>query len=169
MGIVSSALSILPSATRALPRWLRQSIDLATRKPTGSAAPCSPPATLNGRAGVHGVGNSAATANPTPAVPTGHPRLRAQWPFNVRSPVAIPVAPVGQPATSVPTAIPTPSTTDERACPASIASGGCTGRSSRVLRRISHSESGSLVIAGRMAEVCAELDRMAALEGLQAR
>lgn len=43
-----------------------------------------------------------------------------------------------------------------------------THRSTRVLRRASDTGTGRLVIAGRMADVCAELDRMAASEALQA-
>jgi hypothetical protein len=41
-------------------------------------------------------------------------------------------------------------------------------RSPKVLRRVSDSGTGRLVIAGRMADVCAELDRMVASEAMRA-
>ncbi|RQO81770.1 hypothetical protein [Acidovorax sp. FJL06] len=41
-------------------------------------------------------------------------------------------------------------------------------RSPKVLRRVSDSGTGHLVIAGRMADVCAELDRMVASEAMRA-
>ncbi|MDH4415709.1 hypothetical protein DBR12_04860 [Acidovorax sp. HMWF029] len=41
-------------------------------------------------------------------------------------------------------------------------------RSPKVLRRVSDPGTGRLVIAGRMADVCAELDRMAASEAIRA-
>lgn len=51
---------------------------------------------------------------------------------------------------------------------ASLTADAGTRRPTRVLQRVSDSGTGHLVIAGRMADVCAELDRMAASEMIQA-
>jgi hypothetical protein len=51
---------------------------------------------------------------------------------------------------------------------ASLGADNCPPKSTRVLRRASDTGTCRLVIAGRMADVCAELDRLAASEALRA-
>ncbi|WP_298212441.1 hypothetical protein [Acidovorax sp.] len=121
--------------------------------------------------------DEAATSLPPPR-PTGTqgPRpLRGNWPFTVRPPVRTPDAPTRQTTAAHRSFLPMPSMghgsnsgSSRHAFFASLAADAGTHRSTRVLRRASDTGTGRLVIAGRMADVCAELDRMAASEAVQA-
>lgn len=97
--------------------------------------------------------------------------LRGNWPFTAKPPAKAPEAPAKTPANSgVNTCLPTRMAGSRRQ--ALLASLGGDTRivraPTKVLRRVSDTHTGRLVIAGRMADVCAELDRMVALEALRA-
>lgn len=179
MGIALSTLSTLPAPLRALSRWLQQNLFLETEKPAENATAPShsntPSHTSLGHTSPRHQGASAGSGNaagsPASPSPTGSRPLRGNWPFNVRPPATAPHAPVGQSASnSNRSFLPHSSLSCRDAFFASLScTEGRTHRSARVLRRMSDAGSGRIVIAGRMADVCAELDRMAALESLQTR
>lgn len=105
-------------------------------------------------------------------IPGGTPGsrpLRGNWPFTVQPPLHAPELPVQPPAPACRSLLAattgnninchvflTPQATD--------ATAQCA---IRTLRKTSGVGAGRLVIAGRMAEVCAELDRLAAFEAIQ--
>ena len=110
-------------------------------------------------------GGLRAVADATPAHPPAAPRV---WHRTRRTPLR-PEAQVGQAGLTVPRAggaLPTGmrgGVPVDKACPARAA------RPLRVVRVLdtvasSSSSAGRMVISGRMADVCAELDRLAALE-----
>lgn len=179
MGIALSTLSTLPAPLRALSRWLQQNLFLEPEKPSGNVtapSPSNPPShTSHGHtsprhqgasAGLSTVAGSAGSPSPIGSRP-----LRGNWPFNVRPPAPAPHTPAGPSASnSNRSFLPHSSIGSRDAFFASLSSAdGRTNPSARVLRRISDAGTGRLVITGRMADVCAELDRMAALESLQTR
>ncbi len=104
---------------------------------------------------------------------TQEPRpLRGNWPFTVRPPLRPAETPTRRPAPSgrsfLPMAIPTGSHRPAFLSARPTDSSASSLRSPKVLRRVSDPGTGRLVIAGRMADVCAELDRMAASEAIRA-
>lgn len=167
--IASPSCSALLTPLRALATWLR-------------SAAC-PPGTLAGTAGAAAAEHSVApttgqdgpavTTRPRPPEPATQRPLRGNWPFTVNPPSA---RPVPGPASAPPQAIPwttAPSqarsaTTVRSRWPKSNAAGkgSAPDGTLRVVLRGPHGTGaqGRLVIAGRMADVCAELDRMVALE-----
>ncbi|MFN7154881.1 MAG: hypothetical protein ACK4OE_14445 [Acidovorax sp.] len=167
-----STLSTLPAPLRALSRWLQQNLLLETEEPACNAPAAPPSAPVRGRADMRDRGaalGSGATANPASPSSAGSRPLRGNWPFNVRPPVTAPQTPVGPSTGNNRSFLPTSSMGSRDAFIASLSSNSRTNQSARVLRRVCDAGTGKLVIAGRMADVCAELDRMAALEGLQTR
>lgn len=174
MGIALSTLtfSTLPAPLRTLTRWLQQAMRLET---TGSphrnaAATTSCADSLRGHATPHRheTGVDATAANHRPALPAGHRPLRGNWPFNVRPPVTAADAPTRPQTVATRSFLPASSPASRRdTFFASLTTEGNAHRPARVLRRVSDAGTGRLVIAGRMADVCAELDRMAASEGLR--
>lgn len=172
MGIALSTLTTLPAPLRALSRWLQQNLFIETEQATGNAPAASHSKALHGHASPrhHGVTAGSGTAgNPAPTPRTGNRPLRGTWPFNVRPPGSATEGLVGPSASNNRTFLPTSSMGSRDAFLASLSSDGQMKQSARVLRRVSDTGTGRLVIAGRMADVCAELDRMAALENLQPR
>lgn len=179
MGIALSTLSTLPAPLRAISRWLQQNLFLETEQPSGNVtapSPSNPPShTSHGHTSPRNQGASAgsgtAAGSPSPPSPTGSRPLRGNWPFNVRPPATAPHTPAGPSAShSNRSFLPHSSIGSRDAFFASLSSAeGRSHQSARVLRRMSDAGTGRLVIAGRMADVCAELDRMAALESLQTR
>ena len=172
MGIALSTLSTLPAPLRALSRWLQQNLLLEAEKPARNTPAASPPVAEQGHAGPRRRGaalGSGATGNPAGPASAGSRPLRGNWPFNVRPPGTASHAPVGPSTANNRSFLPTPSMGNRDAFFAALASDSRNTRPARVLRRVSDAGTGKLVIAGRMADVCAELDRMAALEGLQTR
>lgn len=100
--------------------------------------------------------------------PPGQRPLRGNWPFTAKPPVRAPEGPA-KPAATPRSFLSAPTHSNRRqAFLASLGSDTCSPKSPRVLRRASDTGSGRLVIAGRMADVCAELDRLAASEALHA-
>ncbi len=173
MGIALSTLSTLPAPLRTLTRWLQQAIRLET---TGSPDHNASVTNASGDSSrghaaphLHTTGDEAtATANHRPAVPAGHRPLRGNWPFNVRPPAPAVGAPTRPQAGATRSFLPPSSPASRRdTFFATLSTEGHTHRPARVLRRVSDAGAGRLVIAGRMADVCAELDRMAASEGLR--
>ncbi|PUA97059.1 hypothetical protein C8C99_1905 [Acidovorax sp. 107] len=99
--------------------------------------------------------------------PPGQRPLRGNWPFTARPPVRAPEGPAGP--TAHRSFLPAHAHGSKRqAFLACLGTDTCAPKAPRVLRRASDTGSGRLVIAGRMADVCAELDRLAASETLRA-
>lgn len=173
MGIAVSALSTLPAPLRTLTRWLQQAIRLeATGFPRRNApVTTSVVDSVRGHTAPHRhetSGDAAAAANHRPAVPAGHRPLRGNWPFNVRPTVPATDTSTRPQAGATRSFLPPSSPVSRRdSFFATLSTEGHTHRPARVLRRVSDAGAGRLVIAGRMADVCAELDRMAASEGLR--
>ena len=94
--------------------------------------------------------------------------LRGNWPFTAKPPARTPESPTRSAATHR-SFLPTHMAGSKRqAFLASVGADHCPPQSTRVLRRASDTGTCRLVIAGRMADVCAELDRLAASEALRA-
>ena len=173
MGIAMPAFSTLPALLRALTRWFQQAVHLEPGMPESSApaGPSADPLRGNTFPGRHygTAENTAATPQHHPSVPSPHRPLRGNWPFKVRPPAPAPAAPI-RPSKAAARSFVSASTSmgSRDAFFASLATDRHRHRSARVLRRVYDAGTGRLVIAGRMADVCAELDRMAASEGLQA-
>jgi hypothetical protein len=176
MGIALSTLtfSTLPAPLRAWTRWLQQvmRLETTTGSPHRSASATTACAdSLRGHATPHRHetgGDAKASANVRPALPASHRPLRGNWPFNVRPPVTAADAPARQQTGATRSFLPASSPASRRdTFFAALATEGSSHRPARVFRRASDAGTGRLVIAGRMADVCAELDRMAASEGLR--
>jgi len=94
--------------------------------------------------------------------------LRGNWPFTAKPPARTPESPT-RPSATHRSFLPTHMAGSKRqAFLASVGADHCPPQSTRVLRRASDTGTCRLVIAGRMADVCAELDRLAASEALRA-
>eukprot|EP01037_Dinobryon_pediforme_P010009 gene10009-10076_t len=94
--------------------------------------------------------------------------LRGNWPFTAKPPARTPESPT-RPSATHRSFLPTHMAGSKRqAFLASVGADNCPPQSTRVLRRASDTGTCRLVIAGRMADVCAELDRLAASEALRA-
>lgn len=175
MGIALSTLTLstLPAPLRTLTRWLQQAMRLETPGSPHRNAPATTSCadSLRGHAVPqrHETGGDAtAAANHRPVVPAGHRPLRGNWPFNVRPPVTAADAPTRPQTVATRSFLPASSPASRRdTFFASLTAEEHAHRPARVLRRVSDAGTGRLVIAGRMADVCAELDRMAASEGLR--
>lgn len=174
MGIALSALTLLPSPLRALSRWLQQDQRLEAEPDTRP----HPASTHSGSQNALPSGQRPhATApereNRSPA-PTSVRPLRGSWPFNVR-PAPAPAQPADRPhhpysSSANRSFFPASSSRGSRdAFLASLVVDPCARSAPRVLRRTTDDSTGKLVITGRMADVCAELERLAALEALQVR
>lgn len=94
---------------------------------------------------------------------------RGNWPFTVKPPARAPESPARSPDTHR-SFLPTHMAGSKRqAFLSAVGTTSCSPRTTKVLRRTSDAAgTGRLVIAGRMADVCAELDRLAASEALRA-
>lgn len=165
MGIALSTLFALPRPLRTVALWLRQHVNAEGTFSSQSTShvrnkDLSPSRSTH----LHGGMNEPA---PHPLTPTAHRPLRGNWPFTVRPPAPSPVpTPAARQCVSAHRGfLPTPSASNRDAFFAALATDGMPKqRSARMVRRVSDAGSGRLVIAGRMADVCAELDRMAAAE-----
>lgn len=174
MGIALSTLTLLPSPLRALSRWLQQELRLeaesGTRPHSASAHP-GPQNALPSGPRPHATAPERENRSP---VPTSVRPLRGSWPFNVR-PAPAPAQPADRPqhpysSSANRSFLPAASSRGSRdTFLAALAADPCARSAPRVLRRMTDKSTGKLVIAGRMADVCAELERLAALEALQAR
>ena len=163
MGIALTTLSAFVHPLRNLARWLHPASTCAQQPAQATPAPrpadaADPPGrTLTPHAPL-------VPQSQRPPAGLGSQRPpRANWPFTVTPPASaararkrpvqttvrgfMPLAPTGN-AAGFPGAVPAPAR-----------------RATTVVRRVTaHGGSGRVVIAGRMADVCAELDRLAASE-----
>jgi len=170
MGIALSTLSsALPHSLQHLARWLHSLVRLEEAPRDGTAAPSQPPGHNHRPGDQDTAGDRGSLGGQRPAGVPGLRPLRGNWPFTVQPPAPEPKAVVARPSLAANRSsflAPTGGSSRD-AFIASIASGALPPRSASAVRKVSHA-SGRLVIAGRMADVCAELDRMAACEALQA-
>ncbi|WP_436129181.1 hypothetical protein [Acidovorax sp. LjRoot38] len=160
MGIALTTFSALSGTLRTLTHWLH-----TFKEPSAADLPAPrphPDDTAPGR-------RSGSAGTDKPRRPSNIPSQRpprGNWPFTV-SPQTPPTCATTRfvaTNTDARAFIPSPAAT-RVACGSSRLADGSGGRAAKVLRRVPTSGgSGRLVIAGRMADVCAELDRLAASE-----
>ena len=171
MGIALFTLSALQSPVRSL-RRLFTSAELAsadkttlpapaeTRESTefGNASPFISQRRAADAAALHGAEQHQAQRAP-----------RGNWPFTAKPPARAPESPARLPDTQR-SFLPTHMGGSKRqAFLSAVGTASCGPRTTKVLRRASDAAgTGRLVIAGRMADVCAELDRLAVSEALRA-
>ena len=170
MGIALSTLASLSRLLQAGARWLRDTsaFDSAAGFPRAKQhhVQQQPPGSCHSKPEP-----VAEMADRTPPVPR-HRTLRGNWPFTAGTPQQQPAAAPARGSDRVAGNTTQPETTPpNRSVQTAVRGGvlagvGSSQRSSgiKVFRRASVAEAGRLVIAGRMADVCAELDRMAASE-----
>ena len=177
MGIALFTLSTLHNPLHSLKRLFSGPMHLEDPPGQSRAAasphrhPLSPPLPQDGHSDRDSSGNngSSPSARHRPE-PQGQRPLRANWPFTVRPAAQALEAPAKQPPTAhtrqfflpVP-----PMGNGHQGFFAPLAADATANRSTRVRRHASDSGTGRLVLTGRMADVCAELERMAASEALQ--
>ena len=95
--------------------------------------------------------------------------LRGNWPFTVRPPARKPEVPTLPSSVARRSFLPIPAVGSRRTTLLAFIAAEASGNApASVVKRVSDVRSGRLVLAGRMADVCAELDRMVASEALQA-
>lgn len=165
MGIALTTFSALSSPLRTLSRWLQPAIHVQSAAENSldrvDEAQCNAPSP--------GAQSAAQPATPRPPQPPGSGAfrpVRGNWPFTVSPP------PPAQPSI-----IPTPQTAAGRCTDSSTLVGRGARRPLRTRIRSSRGtvdagrsdiflqcNAGRMVISGRMADVCAELERMAACE-----
>ncbi len=141
----------------ACPNWeLDAPVKDRTRRDSAAANTC-----------VSGIYVQSANHRPV-QTPVSRP-LRGNWPFNVRPPSRQPdLPPQPSPAARWSFLPPLAVSSRRHAFLSSLdAEPPCNG-TARTVKCVSDARSGRWVIAGRMGDVCAELDRLAELEGLQA-
>jgi hypothetical protein len=170
MGIALSTLSSLPRLLRASRRWLRDAsaVDhVSFHSGKLSALPLQQAAA-----------DSQAPATPgttTPDRPRDAPRhrpVRGNWPFTAGAHLPSSAQPLPVPGHEPHDAKPglvlrrkdAGDALRRSAVRNSVGAAAPASKALRVVRKTSVSDAGRLVIAGRMADVCAELDRMAASE-----
>lgn len=167
MGIALTTFSAFSICLRTLTRCLHR---ISTfQEPSAADAPKRP-----SRHQTHGAPSSqgAGATGPDktqlrPSSPS-HPRpLRGNWPFTVgpQIPPAGSTAQFSAANTGSRAFMPLPPSGHRATCGSPRPAAGSSSRAAKVFGRASASNgSGRLVIAGRMADVCAELDRLAASE-----
>jgi hypothetical protein len=103
------------------------------------------------------------------SAPAHQPPLRGNWPFTVR-PASAPAQPAPGPIPSGRSLLAAAVGLNRRGAflPAAGPQ-GCGRRAPHAIRRFSEPTSGRLALSGRMEDVCAELDRLAACEATQLR
>lgn len=182
MGIVLPAFNALPRHLSKLMLWMQSGRETASgRVPFWSDEPAAAndsvqpgmdPAsdTPDLRQFVRRATLSQGQRPPVPsATPVHKPPLRGNWPFTVR-PVSGPAQPASRPVSSAHGFHAAPPAPHKRVPAMSMAVPGGPGRPATcAVRRFADPGSGRLAISGRMADVCAELDRLAAFEALQLR
>ena len=171
MGIALFTLSALQSPVRGLKKLFaiaeqtsagRMALlsQVEKREPTefGNASPCIPQRRAADAAALHGAEQHQGQRAP-----------RGNWPFTAKPPARVPESPARLPDTHR-SFLPTHMAGSKRqAFLSAVGTASCSPRTTKVLRRTSDAAgTGRLVIAGRMADVCAELDRLAASEALRA-
>lgn len=117
--------------------------------------------------------NIVVVERPRPPTPQLGPRpLRGNWPFTVKPPLRPSETPNRQPVPAGRSFLPmaTPMGSHRHAFLSALPTDphASSLRSPKVVRRVSDAGTGRMVIAGRMADVCAELDRMVASEAMRA-
>lgn len=160
MGIALLTLSSLSTPLRALSRWLHHPASFKEQSAESAQPSSSPPD--SGRGGRYSAGSK---VQHRPAGFNGQRPLRGNWPFTVTPPTAPADERAQTPCTSrrmLGSSV--PSTGYCAAGTAFRTEDGPSHCPTKVVRRTSACGAGRLVIAGRMADVCAELDRMVASE-----
>lgn len=164
MGIALPPFSALFSPLRALIRWLHH---LGSFKEPSEAKMPSPHVAPHDGAPRHGSEAAGTkTAHQRPSNGPNQRPLRGNWPFTV-SPQTPPAgSATGSVVANSNAPVFTPPASGNRvACGSARLVDGSRSRAAKVVRKAPASGGpGRLVIAGRMADVCAELDRMAASE-----
>lgn len=165
MGIALTTFSALSNPVRTLSRWLQ-----STHPLLASASSDSPPspAPLGAHSGHSNEAMAATPPRPTPPPGFGITRpVRGNWPFTVNPP--LPSVEHDTPAPRGRVADPSPSVGRGGHNTGRVRSrGNCFAHPTEQGIRFQR-DAGRVVLAGRMADVCAELDRMAACEaGLRA-
>jgi len=164
MGIALTTFSAFSMPLRSLTRWFHSTAALAAQSAAGS-----PPSRSRRDEADRGNGGDTAGSRTThrPQGLPGPRPLRGNWPFTVNTPQTPPAESPGRQAATgrAQSLIPAPPAGSRSACAASRPTDGSGRRTAKVLHSISTPGAGRLVIAGRMADVCAELDRMVACEG----
>lgn len=167
MGIALSTLSSLSNLVRASRRWLRDT-------PAAEAHPAFQGEHPARQGAVHAAASGEApslakVAGHTPPGPRQRP-VRGNWPFTAGLPPAAatpPAAGKGEAGRTPPAQAPLPRRNAEATFRSDVRAGAGSCRrsgSTTVVRKTLVPDAGRLVIAGRMADVCAELDRMVACE-----
>ncbi|WP_157803957.1 hypothetical protein [Acidovorax sp. 69] len=175
MGIALFTLPVFRNPLRDLMRRLSLQVPTGVaptgHRPTTASAILDRPQWSN-EAGLSSRSGEDSRISPSPQRPAdaqGTRPMRGNWPFTVKPPVRSPEAPIRPPAAASRSFLSIPSMGSNRhTFLASLTADASTHQTTRVLRRKSDSGTGRLVIAGRMADVCAELDRIAASEAIQA-
>ena len=183
MGIVLPAFNALPRHLSRLMMWMQSGREpLTGRVPFWSDEPAAANDSVHPDMDPHGDASDALnlrqfvrrstlsqgqrTPVPSPT-PVHKPPLRGNWPFTVR-PVACPVQPASRPVNSARGILAAQPAPHRRAPVTSlVATESPVRRVPCAVRRFADPGSGRLAISGRMADVCAELDRLAAFEALQ--
>lgn len=162
MGIALTTFSALSTPLRSLTRWLHHASPLKMQSAADSSTADAHPEDA-----ARGSSHSDAGTRKPHQRPAGIPHqrpLRGNWPFTVNPQTPPTEAPTRLATTSGGVFTSSPATT-RNPCGSPWSAEGSASRTAKVLRRAPASGgSGRLVIAGRMADVCAELDRMAASE-----
>ena len=159
MGIASSTVFFLPRSLRTWVHRMQHHLyrsERASHRP--GAAPLPPP--LNGAPDKGRPKGSSPIERPA-AAPASVPGLGANRPFTPGSPAPAPLHRVQQAMSALRPVLLASTTSCRGAALEAVAFDAPACRPARIWQK---SGTGRLVIAGRMADVCAELERMAALE-----
>lgn len=163
MGIALTTLSAFVHPLRNLARWLHPASTCAQQPAQATPAPrpadaADPP----GRTLTPHAPRVPQSQRPPAGLGSQRPP-RANWPFTVTPPASAARARKRPVQTTVRGFMPLVPTANAAAFPGAVPAPA--RRATTVVRRVSaHGGSGRVVIAGRMADVCAELDRLAASE-----
>jgi len=169
------ALTILSAffALRGPSLRIRRLLTPFPRIPVSDATHCGPDTTDQHRAhsnpaAAHGSVSTSGvlSANHRPTELPGLRPVRGNWPFTVRPPPRQPDLPTPPSPVARRSFLPTLAASSRRNT--FLASLAADAAPTSAVKRVLDARSGRLVIAGRMADVCAELDRLVASEALQA-
>ena len=141
------------------------------RIPVSEATHCGPDTSGQHRAHTNpaaadGSVSGVLSANHRPTELPGLRPVRGNWPFTVRPPSRQPDVPTQPSPVARRSFLPTLAASSRRNT--FLASLAADAAPTSAVKRVLDARSGRLVIAGRMADVCAELDRLVASEALQA-
>lgn len=171
MGIALFTLSALQSPVRSLKKLFASAEQASAGRttPTAQAESREPTEFGNASPFVLQTRDAHVTALHRAEEHQGQRSPRGNWPFTAKPPVRTPESPARLPdmhRSFLPTHM---AGSKRQAFLSAVGTASCSPRTTKVLRRASDATgTGRLVIAGRMADVCAELDRLAASEAVRA-